>query len=254
MQNVRGDILHSETAQIELAIEFAPIIHNSLTVLDCPLGFKLDDEFVCNCDPYLTTTLPGTTCDINTNTLTIPGKVWIGNYTNGKLLAHPYCPLGYCNPQTHSLDLQNQDQQCTSNRSDILCGACRNGFSLTLGTVNCLDNCSHYYLFLIIPFALAGVLFVVLLLKCNLTVSTGTVNALIFYANIIHVNSTIFFPKSKTIFLTQFLSVFLAWVNLDLGIKTCFYKGMNAYVNTWLQFIFPIYIWILVLIMIYSSR
>ena len=29
---------------------------------------------------------------------------------------------------------------------------------------------------------------------------------------------------------------------------------MTAYANTWLQFVFPVYIWLLVLIMIYSSR
>ena len=30
---------------------------------------------------------------------------------------------------------------------------------------------------------------------------------------------------------------------LDLGIETCFYDGMDAYVKTWLQFVCPIYIW-----------
>ena len=48
--------------------------------------------------------------------------------------------------------------------------------------------------------------------------------------------------------------MFIAWLNLDLGIETCLYRGMTAYANTWLQFVFPVYIWLLVLIMIYSSR
>ena len=93
-----------------------------------------------------------------------------------------------------------------------------------------------------------------LLLKCNLTVSVGTINGLIFYANIIRVNHTIFFPKGNVNVLTTFLSVFIAWINLDLGIETCFYGGMNAYAKAWLQFVFPGYIWILVGTMIFSSR
>jgi len=39
--------------------------------------------------------------------------------------------------------------------------------------------------------------------------------------------------------------VFIAWLNLDLGIETCFYDGMNAYGKTQLQFVFPFYIWAL---------
>ena len=82
----------------------------------------------------------------------------------------------------------------------------------------------------------------------------GTTNALIFYANIIHTNRTIFFPQNNVSIVTRFLAVFIAWLNLDIGIETCLYRGMTAYANTWLQFVFPVYIWLLVLIMIYSSR
>ena len=34
----------------------------------------------------------------------------------------------------------------------------------------------------------------------------------------------------------------------------CFFKGLDAYIRTWLQFVFPIYIWILVGLMIFLSR
>ena len=40
--------------------------------------------------------------------------------------------------------------------------------------------------------------------------------------------------------------MFIAWLNLDLGIETCFFDGMDAYSMTWLQFVLPIYIWLLV--------
>ena len=42
----------------------------------------------------------------------------------------------------------------------------------------------------------------------------------------------------------------IAWVNLDFGIEICFYNGMDTYSKTWLQFVFPVYIWVLVGLMI----
>ena len=39
------------------------------------------------------------------------------------------------------------------------------------------------------------------------------------------------------------MRVFIAWLNLDFGFKTCFVEGLTGYVKTWLQFAFPLYIW-----------
>ena len=85
------------------------------------------------------------------------------------------------------INLSEPDEQCSHNRSGVLCGACQTNLSIVLGTSNC-KKCSNVYLLLIIPFALAGVALVVLLLKCNLTVSVGHINGIIFYANIVQVN------------------------------------------------------------------
>ena len=53
---------------------------------------------------------------------------------------------------------------------------------------------------------------------------------------------------------TLLLRVFIAWVNLDLGISTCFYNGMDTYAKTWLQFVFPLYILVLVSAIIFATR
>ena len=46
----------------------------------------------------------------------------------------------------------------------------------------------------------------------------------------------------------------MAKLNLDLGITTCFYEGMDVYAKTWLQFVFPIYIWSIVgVILVFSN-
>ena len=95
-----------------------------------------------------------------------------------------------------------------------------------------------------------GVALVFLLLVCKLTVATGTLSGLVFYANIVGPNRTIFLPVEST----DAFSVFIAWLNLDFGIETCFYDGMDAYSKTWLQFVFPVYIWLLVGLMVLVSH
>ena len=156
-------------------------------------------------------------------------------------------PLDYCVNDTvvFPLDLTNTDVQCAHNRRGFLCGQCKEGYSLVLGTHQC-RKCTNSHLALLIPFALMGVALVFLLLVCKLTVATGTLSGLVFYANIVGPNCTIFLPAGST----DALSVFIAWLNLDFGIETCFYNGLDAYSKTWLQFVFPVYIWVLVGLMI----
>ena len=166
------------------------------------------------------------------------------------LILHPHCPFDYCKPTTDriSIPLNSSDLQCKNSRSGLLCGECKLGLSLALGSSKCAQ-CSDLHILLLFPFALAGITLVIFLLICNLTVAAGTINGLIFYANIVAVNRAIFFPPNQT----DILTVFIAWLNLDLGIETCFYDGMDAYAKTWLQFIFPLYIWSLVGLIIFAS-
>ena len=46
-------------------------------------------------------------------------------------------------------------------------------------------------------FALAGIALVVALIFLNITVSVGTINGLVFYANIVRANQATFFPPNK---------------------------------------------------------
>ena len=80
-----------------------------------------------------------------------------------------------------------------------------------------------------------GVLFVL-----NLTVTEGAINGLIFYANVIAMSRIM-----STLKETSYLYTFLAWLNLDLGIGTCLFDGMDGYTATWLQFVFPVYLWMI---------
>ena len=214
----------------------------------CPLGFVLHNSS-CTCHSQLQQ--HAINCSIDTQKIYRPSSMWINaTFFNG-VIVHDHCPFDYCKPDSFDLDLEDPDEQCAFHRSGILCGACKNNLSHAFGTSSC-RKCSSLWALLWVPvIALAGIALVVLLIGLNLTVSVGTINGLIFYANIVRANHSTFFPPNTT---NPFLSWFIAWINLDLGIETCFYNGLDAYVKTWLQFVFPLYIWFLVITIIVLSH
>ena len=221
----------------------------------CPPGFSLSvSEKSCDCEPRLAQYTGEHKCTITNGVGNITRdsgrKFWVGydDQSHG-LILNSFCPFDYCVSQAVNFSLNNMDMQCAQYRSGLLCGACKKGYSLVLGTSHC-KQCTNSHLILLIPLALMGVTLVLLLLVCKLTVATGTFSGLVFYANIVGANRTIFLPVEST----NGLSVFIAWLNLDFGIETCFYDGMDAYSKTWLQFLFPAYIWVLVGLMILVSH
>ena len=218
----------------------------SVQLVPCPVGFGVENEQSpsCVCEPLLVSY--GTSCNISDQTLLKYGNMWIGYVTNDTtaLGIIDKCPYDYCQNESR-VPVADFDYQCAYNRQKVLCGQCRSGLSMTFGTSQCA-KCSHYYLLLVIPFALMGVVLVATLFLLNLTVSNGTLSGLIFYANVVRINATIFFPATESNGFSKFLSVFIAWLNLDFGIETCFYDGMDSYAKTWLQFAFPVYIFVLI--------
>ena len=222
-----------------------------ITFLPCPDGFTLEGSD-CVCEERLQRYTTNCSVDIgyvarDANTFWM-GTIYI-NETYGGLILHSSCPFDYCTDAPVLVRLNNLDIQCAHDHSGTLCGACKTNHSIALGTLHCLP-CSNAYLALILPFALAGVALVAVIILLDLSVATGTINGLIFYANIVQANSSVFFPRGRT----NILTVFIAWLNLDLGIETCFYDGMNTYAFTWFQFLFPLYIWLLIGLIIVISR
>ena len=229
----------------------------NVTFLPCPNGFNLTGS-ECVCEERLHRF--NASCNVNTNSIqwtSTSNRFWLGAvYENDSnestyqgLILHTGCPFDYCVDHPVPITLDNLDIQCDHNHSGTLCGSCKEGYSIALGNLHCLP-CSNDYLALILPFALAGIALVALLLLLRLTVSAGTISGIIFYANIIQANCSIFFPVGTT----NILTIFIAWLNLDFGIEACFYDGMTTYAYTWLQFVFPFYIWFLIGLIIVASH
>ena len=214
----------------------------------CPSGFSLSNARTCHCEERLQVYTQQ--CNINDQTIQHNGDFWVryDNNTEGLILS-PHCPFDYCKSGLYNLTLNNTNVQCNHNRSGILCGGCKPGLSIVFGTSQCLP-CTNSYVLLLALFAIAGIILVALLFTCKLTVAAGTLSGLIFYANMVGSNRNIFFPPGEE----SVLTVFIAWLNLDVGIQTCFFDGMDAYSKTWLQFAFPVYIWLLVFLIAVSSH
>ena len=228
----------------------------------CPIGLKPSTKrptaCECICDKELSPYVAN--CTTQLLLLRENNSAWIG-YINGTdphgYIIHQDCPYDYCHSSNENISINlnlpnGADAQCAYNRIGVLCGSCQKHLSLSLGSSRCL--CCHNYwpvTFVVILLAstIAGILLVATLLVLNMTVAVGLINSFIFYANIVGISGMVF-PSSEP----SFPTVFIAWLNLDIGVDVCFLDGLDAYTKTWLQLAFPVYIISLVVVVIVVSE
>ena len=209
-------------------------------ILKCPIGFT-EIKGQCQCEQFLDTS--NVQCNVSATPFKFlrSGNSWFGYINNTQCITGTTnCPFDYCNQSYVSFDIMAPDRQCVANRTGILCGQCQSHLSIMLGSNRC-GTCSNFYLFLLPVFAIAGIVLVAVLMILNLSVSVGTINGLLFYANMVKLNEAFFFPNASIPVMSQFIS----WLNLDLGIEVCLFDGLDGYWNTWLQFAFPAYLFLL---------
>ena len=218
-------------------------------LLPCPFGFTLQNG-VCYCDPILTKYIDK--CYIDYSAIRRPANTWVTAHTQANDTNYMIsdCPMDYCLPHSFNINLLYPDQQCQFERTGILCSQCQHSLSMVFGSSRCM-KCTNTYILITIIIIVAGIVLVVLLYLLNLTVTKGTINGIILYANIISINESIFLINNN-IFVP--LKVFISFANLDLGIETCFYDGMDSYAKKYLQLFFPFYLIIIAIFIIIASR
>ena len=236
----------------ELFLTSLQFIRTAFHVLlsPCPVGFTLQIG-KCDCDPFLPPDID--TCYIDLSAITRPANTWITahtltNNTTNYLISD--CPMDYCLPYSTNVNLLYPDLQCQFNRTGILCSQCQNSLSMVFASSRCM-KCTNVHILITIIVIVAGIVLVVLLYVLNLTVTKGTINGIIFYANIVSINDSVFLVNDNVF---KPLRVFISFTNLDLGIETCFYDGMDSYAKMWLQLFFPFYLIIITVSIIIASR
>ena len=248
-----GPCKDADSSKLTYNIQFLPC--------ECPIGFQLSEtsESNCTCDCHRDISRY-VICDIHRESFVRKphtSNVWISYENSTGYLVYLNCPYDYCKPlNSTSINLNQQngsDAQCAFNRSSLLCGSCEPGLSLSLGSSLCL-SCPIYWPALLISITiaaiLAGIALVTLLLTLNMTVAVGTLNGLLLYVNILSANKSILLPFQEE----NYITVLISWLNLQLGIDTCYFEGMDTYTKTWIELAFPFYImFVVVMVIIISS-
>ena len=258
----------------------------NVTVQHCPLGFAWQNETQqCGCSStfynkdFYSVYGYKAECDINYLSMVRPhlsANSWAG-YMN--MSAHfgvsIQCPLGFCNGNgsffcsfsSNNVKISNSKtcgtktckSLCLHHREGPLCGSCgmlKEGqkLSVVFGSTECKE-CSNWWLWTLVLYAIAGPLLIYLLYALRLTLTTGTLNGIIFYAQMancgiadllaLHVHEV---PYSK------FCLVFISMVNLNLGFPLCFYNGMTELWKAGLSLLFPLYLLTIVVVLIILSQ
>ena len=251
-----GPCKDSDLSRREVLVHFLPC--------NCPIGFQVSGrvEINCTCDCHSDISQYTEKCDSHIESFVkrSQSRAWISYINDTNLtgfLVYQNCPFDYCLSTSSPVNLNQPngaDAQCAFNRSSLLCGSCQPGLSLSLSSSQCLQCPSHWPALLIAlttAAILAGIGLVAFLLFLNVTVAIGVLNGLIFYANIVHANKSILLPFNET---NNFITVFISLLNLELGVDTCYFPGMDTYTKTWLQLAFPAFVFYLVgLVIVVSS-
>ena len=248
---IEYQIYGPELASLKLLLSTYPGSYPTVIeveLLPCEPGFTLVSNTstgMTKCDCSLFFTSHGVLCDTSDGTVARDKTNWIGVYNKTLPAMTSFCPVDYCNSAINKLSLAKPGDLCNGGRTGILCGHCYGNNSVIFGSSKC-QVCTDMLLITLVMFAVLGVLLVAALFFLNLTVTQGTLYGLIFYANIIQINTGLFLSQSK---LRPF-QVIVSFVNLDLGLPLCFYDGMDDADKAGLQFVFPAYLLILTMTVI----
>ena len=226
--------------------------HVTIQFIECsfPVGLEplsnsqSPPRCVCDCDSKLSPYI--TDCAVAINSVfrkdTNSWITYINDTDPPEYVIYPNCPFDYCLPQTQNVTINfnlpnGADSQCAYDRTGVLCGACKEDLSLSLAGSRCVPCHAQWpavFAAILLAAAIAGILLVAALLALNMTVSVGLINGFIFYANIVSAGHDIFLPLSDELKF-DFPSLFVAWLNLDIGIDVCFINGLDTYAKTMLM-------------------
>ena len=184
---------------------------------------------------------------------------------------------------------------CVNNREGLLCGKCEKGLSHVFGSFKCISchGYTNYWLYPVLIFV-AGIFLVLSLFVLKLTLTSGTLNGVIFYIQLsnaglidlllIIINThgrfaIAFLPLTTRLSMELFEAVllinsaikkysqsllyktvhgFLLLLNLEPVVPVCFYDGMNKMIKVALGLLVPIYLLLVVIFIIilshYSTR
>ena len=225
----------------------------------CPIGLQrknISNKLTCTCNAVLS--LNGFICSISSREDVVLYKqtranFWLGMF-NKNLLFSDQCPLFFCNQQlaesgtTLPKITNGNNDQCVDLHRGFLCSECPQGYSSVFRGLQCTKCHGPWYLISLV-YAIVGLLLIALLFLFNLTIVQGTINGISLYANIIYLYDDFLQEHTGE----PFYSI-ISILNFGSASGTCFYDGMDEFAKVMLQFVFPIYLFSLVVIIIIGAH
>ena len=260
----------------------------SIYLRDCPVGFDFNPSTgKCNCSSVLYKIQivpqkcvifskgPNITATITYSFVGIPVG-WIGMIIlNGTYVFEMSSACFCCNYDRkydtfivnvtdntvfigESKDLHAIKSFCPRNRGGVMCSNCTPGYSVVFSSLDCV-KCSNWWLLTIVAYGLAGPLLIYLIYALKLTLTTGLINGIIFYAQIVCISEQTKLGSSLhnlTFYyytITKGLISLLSF-NINFNIPLCFYDGMTELWKSFVSFLFPVYLLAIVIGLIIISR
>ena len=261
-------------------------LHNIFVPQECPIGFEFyNSSHKCDCSHVLQNFEHQPVCKISSDgynpliTITLPVTTlfhWIGlinikNVTSFGVSTDCYL---YCNLNskydtyiindnnksiliTSSNKLNDKESLCLKNRAGPLCSQCAPGYSVVFGSNDCI-RCSNWWLLTIIVYGIAGPLFVYWLYAFKLTLSSGEINGIIFYAQVISIGNVmqLYTMKDIGVVSLKFVYGLICLINLTINfnLPLCLYDGMTELWKSGIGLMFPVYLLTIVIGLIIISR
>ena len=242
-----------------------------VNMTNCPDGFIFSDESNSSNDTPGRNSASSQQCKFRQNLadsnlastedgqIIVPYGQWIGR-SQDNVLYFGDCPLYYCKPEFVVVPVNNTisnpdefhfyDIQCNYNysRGGMACGSCVEGYSTMFGSNRCRE-CSNYYLVLILLFGAYGIFLIAFIMFFQFTISEGFLNGIIFFSNILSVYAPYFLNSKLRLYFLVFY-----WLSLKIGFEICFFDGMTALSGIALNFVFPLYLYLLLVLIILFAR
>ena len=215
---------------------------DNVTLTNCHAGFRFSNKtLICEC---LSATDRGVShCGDDKKTVYIKGGYWAGN-VGGKFATY-FCPIGYCNSSTSNDYQYFEGHVCkdSRNQKSILCGECRENYSISFGSEHCLNTCTYWHLFYVVPFGLGLLLIVITVMLIDLDFCTGHLNAWLYSYQVIKLLTPDGFEFDP------FIEFVIAFTNVHIRIgkySFCLAEGLDDADKLMLMYTIPTYVLLVV--------
>ena len=179
------DVNSSFNLQFETVDNRKHVGYITVMVEKCPMGYILNND-VCECiDVNKHEGLAS--CGSSKLEIYIRPGYWAGYVRQGEFFSTYTCPFSYCIETNSRIALSNDSDVLCKNRTGRLCGECKDGYGLSVGTLDCVNCTGSYFIAWIILITTTYVpitIVFVLMLVLNMNLAVGPIHSFIFFCQV----------------------------------------------------------------------